>query len=198
MTETTWATLRQLLADRYEEFRLRLSRRLGSEDLASETLHETYLHLDRNDPLGPVHSPGAYVLKTAFNIAMSRYRTEGRYLKAGEIEAELDIADDAPGPAREAEGRLRLEELRRVIEDLPWRQRAILIAARLEGTPHRDIAERFGISTRMVQLELKAALKFCEERLEKNAGETSVHTPPERLKDGTPDFQGAPRVRLKR
>jgi RNA polymerase sigma-70 factor (ECF subfamily) len=166
MTETTWATLRQLLVDRYDELRGRLSRRFGSDDLASETLHETYLLLDRDDQLGPVRSPGAYVLRTAFNIAMSRYRTESR-LKAREIEEELDIADDAPGPAREAEGHLRLDELQRVIEDLPWRRRAILIAARLDGTPHRKIAERFGISTRMVQLELKAALEFCEERFEK-------------------------------
>ena len=47
MAETTWALLRDLLTDRYTEFKVRLTRRLGSEELASESLHETWLRLHR-------------------------------------------------------------------------------------------------------------------------------------------------------
>ena len=166
MTDTTWATLRQLLVDRYDELRVRLSRRLGSEDLASESLHETYLRLDRDDALGPVRSPAAYLLKTALNVALDTCRSNARHLKRYEIAEILDIPDDAPGPARDAEARLRLQHLERIVAELPWRQRSILISARLQEIPHRQIAERLGISTRMVQMELKAALEFCEERLE--------------------------------
>ena len=166
MSETTWAALRQLLVDRYDEFRIRLSRRLGSEDLASETLHETYLRLDRDDALGPIRSPAAYLMQTAINVAMDTCRSEARRLKRFEIAEILDIPDDAPGPARDAEARLRLQRLERIVAELPWRQRSILIAARFKETPHRQIAERLGISTRMVQMELKTALEYCEERLD--------------------------------
>jgi hypothetical protein len=47
MTEATWATLRALFVDRYSEFKHRLARRLGSTDLAAETLQETWLTDDR-------------------------------------------------------------------------------------------------------------------------------------------------------
>lgn len=167
MSEISWATLRQRLIERYDEFRGRLARRLGSDDLASESLHEAYLRLDREDALGPVRNVDAYVMRTAINIAVDARRSENRRLTRSEVLDELELSDDAPDPAREAEGRIAIAHLGRLILELPWRQRAILIAARLHGTPHQDLARRYGISKRMVQLELRAALDYCEERLEK-------------------------------
>ena len=59
MTETTLKTLRQLLAERYDEFLARLTRRLGSDEAARETLHETWLHLHgKNDPGALQNRPG--------------------------------------------------------------------------------------------------------------------------------------------
>jgi hypothetical protein len=54
MAETTWALLRDLLTDRYTEFKVRLTRRLGSEELASESLHETWLRLNRSGHVGSI------------------------------------------------------------------------------------------------------------------------------------------------
>lgn len=168
MSETTWSSLRSLLVDRYEDLRLRLTRRLGSDDLARETLHETYLRLDRSDKLGPVQSPGAYLFQTALNVAMDKRRDDSRRACRSEIRSLLDVADETPLQDREVEARLQMERLQQVIEELPWRQRAILVAARLKDVPHQELAGRFGISKRMVQFELRAALEFCEERLEKD------------------------------
>jgi len=168
MTEVTWTALQRLLVDSYAEFQKRLTRRLGSEELASETLHETYLRLNRSDPIGTIENPKGYLFKAALHAAIDQKRAARRRLSRTEIKEVIDIADDAPGPAREAEARLQLEKLRAIIWELPRRQRAILVAARMKEVPHRKIAERFGISTRMVQIELKAALAYCRERLEKN------------------------------
>ena len=45
------------------------------------------------------------------------------------------------------------------------RRRAILLAARVDGQLNREIAERFGISLRLVESELSAAMKYCLERM---------------------------------
>jgi RNA polymerase sigma factor (sigma-70 family) len=193
MGKTSWAALRDLLADRYEDFRLRLTRRLGSEELARESLHETWVRLNRYDDIGPVQSPAAYVMRIALNIATDQRRAEGRRARRSETLAALEIADPAPGPAREAEGRIQFEALRRAIDALPDRSREILMAARLQGLSQQDIADRFGISTRMVRIELRRALDYCEAQLkegdeEKEAAnflseplqssiETSEHSP---------------------
>ena len=43
MPELLKTTLRKLFLERYGQFRRHLQRRLGSEDLANDALHETYL-----------------------------------------------------------------------------------------------------------------------------------------------------------
>src|ERR1700753_3637331 len=100
MTETTWAHLRGLLADRYDEFKARLTRHFGSEELASESLHETWLRLHREDDIGAVRNPSAYLLRIVVNIAMDSLRVERRRARRSEIQAALEMADDAPDPSR--------------------------------------------------------------------------------------------------
>ncbi|MEW6642876.1 MAG: sigma-70 family RNA polymerase sigma factor [Pseudomonadota bacterium] len=162
MAGTTWAALRGLLVDRYEELKLRLTRHLGSEELASESLHDTWLRLHREDEIGPVRNPPAYLLRIAVNTAMDRLRADGRRARRAEIEAALEVADAAPGPARETEARLEIEALEKAMRALPERTRAILMASRLEGLTHQAIAERMGVSRRTVAYELERAIALLE------------------------------------
>jgi RNA polymerase sigma factor (sigma-70 family) len=162
MENVTWAALRDLLADRYDEFRRRLTRRLGSEELACESLNETWLRLYRQDEIGPVHNPSAYLLRVASNIGTDRRRAERRNVRRADALSVLEVADPAPDPGRIVEGRLMLEALNRAINALPPRTREILTAARIGGLSQQEIADRFGISTRMVRIELRRALDKCE------------------------------------
>jgi RNA polymerase sigma-70 factor (ECF subfamily) len=168
MIETSWEMLRQLLARKYDVFRCRLTRRLGSADLASEVLHEMWLRLDRNGNAGLVQSPNAYLFRTALNVATDRRRSDQRRAKMFEIQAALEIPDDNPGPAREAEARLEIQALEKALEELTPRRRMILLASRLEGAPLKEIAERLDVSQRLVEIELKHALEHCALRLERS------------------------------
>jgi RNA polymerase sigma factor (sigma-70 family) len=170
MTDTTWVALRRRLVERYEELRILLTRRLGSEDLARETLHETWLRLDRVEDVAVMRNPDAYLARVALNLATDRQRLETSRARRSEVTAILeDIADDVPGQAEKLETRADLAIFVDAIRELSERRRAILIAARLDEEPHQKIAERFGISKRMVQIELKYALKHCKDRLEQKS-----------------------------
>jgi RNA polymerase sigma-70 factor (ECF subfamily) len=46
------------------------------------------------------------------------------------------------------------------------RRRAILLAARVDGQLNREIAEQYGISLRLVESELSAAMKYCLKRMQ--------------------------------
>lgn len=167
MAESTWAVLRAVLADRYDLIKARLTRQLGSEELASESLHETWLRLQRTDDPGPIQKPVAYLLHIATNIARDAQRREHRRLRRSEIDAALEVADSAPTPADSAEARLELEALEQAINELPDRARTILIASRLEGLTHQAIADRLGISRRTVVYELKRTIEHLDVRLNK-------------------------------
>jgi RNA polymerase sigma factor (sigma-70 family) len=162
--------LRQLLADDYNDLKLRLARRLGSLEFASEVLHETWLRLERyaGEP-GLLRNPRAYLFRVALNVAKDRQRAGSRLLTLSEIEALRHADRDEIDPARIAVARADIDALANALEELPERRRAIFIAARLEELPYRDIASAFGISIRMVERELKRALAHCRERLEINS-----------------------------
>jgi len=179
MTEATWATLRALFVDRYGEFKHRLARRLGSADLAAETLQETWLRLERPGNPGVVERPDAYLFRIALNVAADRRDADNRRLALSEIEMLRHLDEDELDPERIAESRSEITALARALDELPPRCRAIFIAARLDETPHKVIAARYRISTRMVERELKRALEHCGERLARNLPERFGSPPSE-------------------
>jgi RNA polymerase sigma factor (sigma-70 family) len=169
MTDAGWAALQHRLLMRYNIFKKRLTHYLGSADLAGDALQDTWLRLERGGELTTVRNPDTYLYSMAINIAFNQRRSENRRLTTSEVETLLKLVDEAPDAARTVEARSDLEFLVTVIGELPVRQQAILLAARLDGTPRRVIAQRYGVSERFVQRELQEAHDYCAARLEKVA-----------------------------
>jgi RNA polymerase sigma factor (sigma-70 family) len=159
--------LRALLTDSYNDLKRRLARRLGSVDAAGDVLHETYLRLERFDRLAPVGNPQAYLLRMALNVAFDHERAQKRLLTAVEIHDLWRLGDDTIDPETIAADRSEVALFKAALRELSPRSREILMAARIEELPHEVIAMRFGISTRMVQHELRSALEHCAKRLER-------------------------------
>ncbi|MDB5609257.1 MAG: hypothetical protein JWP25_6157 [Bradyrhizobium sp.] len=178
MTEAGWATLQQRLLMRYEFFKKRLTKYLGSADLAGDALQDTWLRLERGGELSTLRSPDNYLYSMAVNIARNHMHAERR-LSASEIETLLYIEDEAPEPARVVEARSELQTLVAIIAELPERQQAILLAARVDGLSRREIAQRFGVSVRFVQRELQEAQVYCVERSRKLTRNSFTYVPRE-------------------
>jgi RNA polymerase sigma-70 factor (ECF subfamily) len=177
VADTNRTILRRVLLADYKDFFDGLKRRLGCADLAGEALQETYLRLERVPPTRTVHSPRSYLYRIAVNIAIDQRRAETRHLSAAEVENLLDYADPTPDPARVAEARSEIEHLKRLVAELPPRRREILLAARLDEVPNREIAKRYGVTVRTIETELKAAVEYCASRLGRRAGRLEHDTP---------------------
>jgi RNA polymerase sigma factor (sigma-70 family) len=160
-------SLRQLLVAGYTDIRRRLTRRLGSEDLASEVLHETYLRLGSAGDTAIIHRPSDYIFRVALNVASDQRRAGSRRLNYSEVEALYHFSDSVIETEHGIEARSELAALGRAFEGLTPRRRAIIIAVRVNGTPHAELARRFGISERMVDKELRRALEHCADQLER-------------------------------
>ncbi|OAF02716.1 hypothetical protein AYJ54_25930 [Bradyrhizobium centrolobii] len=165
MTIDNITSLRSLLLAEYVDFDRRLTRRLGSPDLASEALNETYLRLEGMREIGPVRSPKAYLFRIALNIASDRRRAEKRRLTADEVDSLLEIPDDRPDAARVIEDRSEINLLRHAIAELPERRRRVLMLSRIDGMPNREIAALLGVTVRTVETDLKQAVEHCADRL---------------------------------
>ena len=171
MSDSVWASLRQTITLHYEEIKTRLTRSLGSRELADDVLHETFLRLQRSEAIGAIRQPQSYIFRIALNIAADRRREERRRASHAEILAAIRLHEEQPNLSREIEARSDVEALKRALAQLPPRRRAILIAARVDGLSHETIAERFDISRTMVQKELRRAIRHCVEYLEQRAVE---------------------------
>jgi len=165
MTDSSRDLLRRIFLLGYDDLKVRLTRRLGSVELAGDALHDAWLRLEHTTPIGPVLRPRPYILRIAYNIGLKRLRGERDLVTLDEVREELNLVDEAPTPAQTIETRAELNLLLQAAEELTPRRRDILFAARLDGDSVAAIARRFGISERAVARELKSAVLYCAERV---------------------------------
>ncbi len=176
MSEDGWARLRRIFVQDYERLRRQLAIRLGSAEEARDVLHDTFLRLTRDGWQGEeVRNPRQYVYRTALNTATTHKRTE--YRRAGiaemvELAQALEIADSTPGPAEVAEERSDMRRLREVVEQMAPRRKEIFEALVRHGATTRDLAERYGLTMRMIQLEIR---KISEEIAQQFDGADVLH-----------------------
>lgn len=161
--------LRRVFAERYDVLKQRLAYRLGSHELASDVLHDAYVKLAGRTEDESVRSPQSYVMRTAMNLAIDRIRSERRLLVGEEIEQLLAPDEQVPDPANGVIARVDLQAVARILESLPARRRQIFYAARVEGVPQRELARQYGISLRLVELEIRRAYDFCVEQMKEGA-----------------------------
>lgn len=154
------AALRHALVDSYDTLSRRLTRRLGSSENAADALHDAYLRLESMADVSAINSPKDYLFRVALNIATDRRRREARLLSMAEIERFFELPDDAPDASRVVEARSEISSLEQAMRALPERRRLIFKAVLLDNVPRQELAERFGISQRMVDFEVKRALEF--------------------------------------
>jgi RNA polymerase sigma factor (sigma-70 family) len=167
MNETSRDALRRSLLLGYDDLKSRLTRQLGSAELAGDALQETYLQLHRGAELAPVRKPVPYLLRMALRIALRSVRGEKRTVSLDDAKIAMGIPDALPDPYRAAAARAELDALQRAVAELTPRRRVILHAARIEGLALRAIAERLDISQRLVEMELRQALAHCALRLDR-------------------------------
>lgn len=164
MTDFGRDQLRQMFLIGYDDLKLRLTKSLGPE-VAGDALQDTWIRLEQAAKIGPVRRPGAYIFRIAYNIALKRLRRERGTVTLDDARAALGLVDDMPDAERVIEAWDDMARLRLAIEALTPRRREILFASRLDGISLRALADRYGISQRMVERELKHAVLHCAAKL---------------------------------
>lgn len=155
------AELHHFLVEHYDLLRKTLGKKLGSSEQASDILHEVFVRLRDKPVMGIIKSPRAFILRMAQNMVVDNWRREERYLCQEEIDALLDLDAPAADPQLNWEIGAELDSLVNIIQGLPVRRRDIFLAVRLEGTSTLELANRYGITQRTVEKELRKAHEYC-------------------------------------
>lgn len=164
MPDATRLSLRRSLVDGYSDLKRRLARRLGSTELASEALSETWIRLGQGGELGEVANADAYVYRTALNTAGHMLKREARHGKHGDITDVYDLSDETALPDRIIAARDEVERVMEALAELPERQRTAFFKCFRGETRPEVLAEQYGVSVRTIQSDIRTAILHCAER----------------------------------
>jgi RNA polymerase sigma factor (sigma-70 family) len=145
----------------YSQRLLRLLRRRGrtsqeAEDLVQEAFLRLHVFLKEGKE---VREPEAFLVRTALNLSVDRYRREHGDLYVDQALEELSLVDLAPAPEDMCAAEQRLERMRQVLDsNLSPRTREVYFLQRLEGFTYEEIAKRMHMSVRTVEKHVARAL----------------------------------------
>lgn len=162
-----------MIARYYQELLSHFTRAVRDRDSAADIVQEAYARVLAQGE-DKIAQPRALLYHTARNLVIDRHR---RSATRSETERMADVADELdnlPGPAAyEPDAALAsaqaVDALVRTIEELPPRCREAFILHRFDGLPHAEVAQRMGISRKMVEQHIKVAMiacRRCKERLD--------------------------------
>ena len=131
--ESVWSLLSS-------DLRRFLRRRVADEHTADDLLQETFVRVHRGlGELSEADNLRAWVFRIARNVVYDHYRAR----KTGAVP--LDDSTEAGEDESPLDGR-DATWLRQMIARLPDTYRDVIEMAELQGLPHREIAERLGLS----------------------------------------------------
>src|SRR5262245_17988230 len=149
-----------------------------ARDAAQEVFLKAYRKAGDARPQGQVYT---WLYRIAVNHCLNRLRRRRlvRFLRwndpaEDEGASAFDPPDRAPDPAAALEARRRWTATRRAIAKLPAGPRAVLVLARFEGLPYRQIAEMLGITEGAVESRLFRAMRRIEAAQETGSPQVST------------------------
>ncbi|MCS7037393.1 MAG: RNA polymerase sigma-70 factor [Saprospiraceae bacterium] len=137
-----------------------------SKDIAQEVFAELWQR--RQSLIIDPARLGAYLHRAAINRALNHLKVRQRYQLQEDDASWHDLPDpsvhDIDWKAQQDELEERLQE---AIEQLPEKCRIIFQLSRFERLPHREIAQRLGISVKTIENQLLRAMRLLRLALEK-------------------------------
>ncbi|MAK61641.1 MAG: RNA polymerase subunit sigma-70 [Ponticaulis sp.] len=157
------AKLLDILRERRPSLMRFLSSRLPDEADAQDVAQDVYLRLVSVQEPESVENPEAYVFRVAANLANDVHKKRRRYDTVDDMETLSELNETAASIefARQMETRSDIDQLDRILNDLPPLYRTVLLLRKRDGYSHADIAEKLGISPHTVHKYLKRALSAC-------------------------------------
>jgi RNA polymerase sigma factor (sigma-70 family) len=143
------------------------SRRLRGQADTTDLAQEVYVRMLRVKNPEAIRDMDAYLFTVASNLAREYSARDRRRGTSVDLEdaAILEELSEQPAYDSEIDVARQVDRLREVLRHLPPRWHAAIVLQYVHGLNHRDIAERLGVSPRMVKKYVGQALGRCRRRM---------------------------------
>lgn len=165
MMSSSHAGIVQTLVDNRDEIMGYLRRKFGSAADPQDVFQDAFLKLNAVPASTRIDNPKSYVFRVADNLALDRMRKRAVRNRHANPTLQLEPACPAPSPEHVTDYRLRLDALRKIVDELPPRQREVFLMHKFDGLSHAEIAEKLGITKSGVEKLVMKALATCRDRM---------------------------------
>ena len=137
---------------------LRQKYALGIE--VDDVVQETYAILAALASVDQIRNPRSYAFQTAHSLILAHLRRSKivSIRRASDLELQGALSD-TPSPEQVAQDRDELENVARVLSDLPAKVREVFLLRRVHGLSQRETAERLGISENSVEKRVTQGIR---------------------------------------
>ena len=132
-----------------------------AEDVVQETMIRVW---NRREQWPQIESIEAFCLTICRNMALDRQKQADNQVAALEESHDQQDHSYASNPEEQAVVRDRIELVRRLIDQLPEKQRACMQLRDIEGKPYKEIAEVLGISEQLVKVSIFRARQTIKQK----------------------------------
>ena len=143
--------------DYWLRLREQIARRTRNPSEAEDLLHSAFVRFRQYQQENDVQDPGAFIVKTACNLAIDNIRRQKKTVDASEAEA---LEDNLPLQDEVVASRERLRRVQEGIGRLPPQTQQIFTMHRWQELKYQEIADRLGISTSSVEKHMARAMLF--------------------------------------
>lgn len=141
------------------------ARRLGSQD-AEDMVQEVALRLHQRQAESRIESPEGYAVQVARSVLTDRWRRESVRQRDRHVSLEdFHHPVEEISPARVLEGKEKLAQVLRSLEELPDRTRQVFVLHRFEELSYAAIASHMEISVSAVEKHIMKAIKHLAKRM---------------------------------
>jgi len=132
-----------------------------------DIVHEAFLQTYAAEIKTHIHSPRAFLYKTAKNTALKHLdKCTNRLTDYMGDMAELAVTADAVSTESRVESQERFIAFCRAVRTLPLQCRRAFILRKVYGLSHKEIAEQLGISASTVEKHLANGIIRCSEYMQ--------------------------------
>lgn len=167
VAEATKALVERLFAAHRRALQAFFYKRVRHHADATDLAQEVYLRMLRVRDLSSIRNSEAYLYTVAANLAKehaARDRRRGVAVDVEDSAVQPELAELASFDS-EIDVAHQIKRLREVLRQLPPRCHAAVVLQYVHGLSYEEIAQRLGVSPRMVKRYLGQALGHCRRRM---------------------------------
>ncbi|WP_050478192.1 RNA polymerase factor sigma-70 [Herbaspirillum rhizosphaerae] len=140
------------------------ARILGSRERAEDVIQDAYFKIVEVSAANEIREPVAFLFQVVRNLAIDRQRRLSmESVFFAEEDEGMQVSSGASGPEATVISRETLARVAAALATLPARTLSAFEMHRLDGCTQKEVAEKLGVSTTLVNFMIRDALNCCRE-----------------------------------